>query len=413
MHMYKGFRAFTFTHKHCNIRDISRYVIQDHDQDAIAVKLAELKERFSLDEVLYLATCNRVMYLFHIDESIQCPDISEWVRFINPNLQPEEMTEASIKSEYYEGSEVIEHLFEVSASLDSLVVGEREIFRQLREAYEFCTTRGLCGDNIRLLMKYTVQAAKDVYSNTGIGERALSVVALAIQKMQKTQPDPKARILLVGAGQTNHLVSKFLIKYGFTNVQVFNRSVEKADRIASKFNTSGRGLDELLHYDNGFDILFVCTGSHDHIINEPILKLLRKGETGTKLVIDLAMPSNVSPEVKDDPTVQYVDIEELRQLAATNLDFRRSEVHKARHIIDKHLAQFRNAFHQRLIERAMKNVPSEIKAVRQKAVGEVFAKDMAALDENTRKLVENMLQYMEKKCISIPIKAAKNALVPH
>ena len=410
--MYKGFRAFTFTHKHCNIRDISRYVIQDHDQDAIAVKLVEMKERFSLDEVLYLATCNRVLYLFHLDEALQCPDISDWVRFINPNLQPEEMTEASIKSEYYEGTDVIEHLFEVSASLDSLVVGEREIFRQLREAYDFCSSQGLCGDNIRLLMKYTVQAAKDVYSNTGIGERALSVVALAIQKMQKMQPDPLARVLLVGAGQTNHLVSKFLLKYGFNNVQVFNRSVEKADRIASKFNTSGRGLDELLHYDNGFDILFVCTGSHDHIINEPMLKLLRKGETGSKLVIDLAMPSNVAPEVKDDPTVQYVDIEELRQLAATNLDFRRSEVHKARHIIDKHLAQFRNAFHQRLIERAMKNVPSEIKAVRQKAIGEVFAKDMAALDDNTRQLVENMLQYMEKKCISIPIKAAKSAIVP-
>lgn len=409
--MYKGFRAFTFTHKHCNIRDISRYVIQDHDQDAIAVKLAEIKERFSLDEVLYLATCNRVLYLFHVDESLPGPEISDWVRFINPNLKPEEMTEASLKSEYYEGSEVIEHLFEVSASLDSLVVGEREIFRQLREAYEFCATRGLCGDNIRLLMKYTVQAAKDVYSNTGIGERALSVVALAIQKMQKIQPDPSARVLLVGAGQTNHLVSKFLLKYGFTNVQVFNRSVEKADRIASKFDTSGRGLDELLHYDKGFDILFVCTGSHDHIINEPMLKLLRMGETGTKLVIDLAMPSNVAPEVKNDPTVQYVDIEELRQLAATNLDFRRSEVHKARHIIDKHLTQFRNAFHQRLIERAMKNVPSEIKAIRQKAVGEVFAKDMASLDDNTRQLVENMLHYMEKKCISIPIKAAKSAIL--
>lgn len=409
--MYKGFRAFTFTHKHCNIRDISRYVIQDHDQDAIAVKLAEMKEHFSLDEVLYLATCNRVLYLFHIDDSLQGPEISDWVRFINPNLHTDEMTEASLKSEYYEGTDVIEHLFEVSASLDSLVVGEREIFRQLRESYDFCSARGLCGDNIRLLMKYTVQAAKDVYSNTGIGERALSVVALAIQKMQKIQPDPSARVILIGAGQTNHLVSKFLLKYGFNNVQVFNRSIEKADRIASKFNTAGRGLDELLHYDNGFDILFVCTGSHDHIINEPMLKLLRKGETGTKLVIDLAMPSNVAPEVKDDPTVQYVDIEELRQLAVTNLDFRRSEVHKARHIIDKHLAQFRKAYHQRLIERAMKNVPSEIKAVRQKAIGEVFAKDMATLDESTRQLVENMLQYMEKKCISIPIKAAKSAIL--
>jgi glutamyl-tRNA reductase len=409
--MYKGFRAYTFTHKHCNIRDISRYVIQDHDQDAIAMKLAAMKEHFMLDEVLYLATCNRVLYLFHQDESQPTPDISDWVTFINPNLSPEEMTEASIKAEYYEGSDVIEHIFEVSASLDSLVVGEREIFRQLREAYDFCTSRGLCGDNVRLLMKFTVQAAKDVYSNTGIGERALSVVALAIQKMQKTMPDTAARILLVGAGQTNHLVSKFLIKYGFTNVQVFNRSIEKADRIASKFSTSGRGLDELLHYEDGFDILFVCTGSHDHIINEPVLKLLRNGEQDLKLIIDLAMPSNVAPEVQHDPNVQYIDIEELRQLAATNLDYRRSEVHKARQIIDKHLTLFRHAFHQRLIERAMKNVPSEIKAIRQKAIGEVFAKDMAALDENTRKLVENMLHYMEKKCISIPIKAAKSAIV--
>lgn len=407
--MYKGFKIITFTHKHCNIRDISKYVVQEAGELSLDKKLAELKDHFQIQELLYLATCNRVMYFFYQDEKFDMPDVSALLYLINPNLHDNELEKAASRAEIFEGADVLEHLFEVASSLDSLVIGEREIFRQLKDAYTYCAENKLTGDNIRLVMKYTIQAGKDVYANTAIGEKPLSIVALAIQKMQEISPPKNARILMIGAGQTNLLFAKFLSKYGFENVTVFNRTLERAIKITEKFNGKSLAytLDQLDAYKQGFDVMIVCTGAHEAIIHSSNFTHLLAGEKDEKLVIDLAMPSNVSNDVQTMNEVNYIDIEQLRNLASINLEFRRTEVTKARKILDKHLIKFRQTYHQRMIERAMKHVPEEIKAIRHKAVSEVFAKELASMDNHTRLTVENMLEYMEKKCISVPIKAAK------
>lgn len=405
--MHQELKIITFTHKHCNIRDISKYVIPSDENSVKAEILQRIKAEFQLNELLYLSTCNRVMFLFYQDKMYATPEIDQWLRVINPTITEKDLKEADLKSEIYLGEEAVEHLFELASSLDSLVVGEREIFRQLRDAFEFSREHKLSGDSIRLLMRFTIQAAKDVFTNTGIGEKALSVVALAMQKMMALKHHKNAKILLVGAGQTNHLVSKFLLKYDFSNVVVFNRSIEKASFIAQKFGQQGKQLDELLHYNGGFDIIVVCTASHDHIINAPLLKLLRQGDNGRKLIIDLAMPSNVAPEVKDEANIDYIDIEQLRHLADENLEFRRTEVSKARIILTEHIHNYQSALQQRRIEKAMQSVPMEIKSIREKAMTEVFVKDLDNMDAVTRAKVEEMMTYMEKKCISIPIKAAK------
>ena len=407
MYMNQELKILTFTHKHCNIRDISKYVIQSDVESAKVDILNRLKAEFHIDEIMYLSTCNRVMYLIYQHKLSPTPDMRRWIHYINPTIAEQDLNEADIKSEVYTGQEAIEHVFELSSSLDSLVVGEREIFRQLRDAYDWSREQQLCGDNTRLLMRFAIQAAKDVFTNTGIGERALSVVALAIQKMMALKPKKNARILLVGAGQTNHLVSKFLLKYQFDNVEVFNRSIEKANAIAEKFGRKGQSLSDLLHFTGGFDIIFVCTASHEHIINEPLLKLLRNGDTSDKLVIDLAIPSNVAPEVKDRSDITYIDIDQLRHLASENLEFRRAEVSKARILLAGHIDTYQSALQQRKIEKAMQSVPQAIKSIREKAISEVFAKDLDNMDAATRAKVEEMMAYMEKKCISIPIKAAK------
>jgi len=86
-------------------------------------------------------------------------------------------------ADYHQGAECIKHIFEVASSLQSLVIGEREIFRQFREAYEMSRQFGLTGDNLRLLERFTVNAAKDVYTSTKIGEKPVSVVSLALQSL--------------------------------------------------------------------------------------------------------------------------------------------------------------------------------------------------------------------------------------
>lgn len=409
--MYKGFRILTFTHRHHNLRDISRFMIQADSSESLKERMCSIRQLMQIDELMYLSTCNRVMYLFYISEEAPAFDILKFLQTINPSFQGDVMGQDVKAAQYFEGQEAINHLLEVASSLDSMIIGEREIFRQIRESYDQAKAWNLAGDNLRLLMKLTVQAAKDVYTNTGIGNKPVSVVSLSIQQLLQKQPSKDARILLIGGGQTNLLVSKFLVRHGYFQVEVFNRTPSRAQGIAQKFNRAARSLTDLLTYDGGFDVVFICTGSLQPLLTRDLFDQLSGGDLHRRLIIDLSVPANVSSEVRDFEGVDYVDVEHLRQIADQNLGFRREEIGKARQIIRKHVASFRQIFHQRLIERAMSEVPSEIKAMRQKAVEEVFRKDLESMDPRTREVVDSILSYMEKKCISIPIKAVKQIML--
>ncbi|MEO1628706.1 MAG: glutamyl-tRNA reductase, partial [Bacteroidota bacterium] len=332
---------------------------------------------------------------------------SDFVQYVNPSLPEDSVSDLVSKLYHHKGAKAINHLFEVSASIDSMVVGEREILRQVREAYQQSLAWNLTGDNLRIAMQQVVQAAKEVYAQTKIGEKPVSVVSLAIQELLKAKVSRDARVLMVGAGQTNNLVGKFLVKHGFSNVTVYNRSLDRALELAGKFDGEGLPLTLLPEHKSGFDCLIVCTGATTAIIQPELYRQLLAGETDRKLVIDLAIPNNVAKEVVAQFDFQYIEIEGLRHLADQNIDFRLNEVDKAREILELHLQQFAKAFEERRIELAMRNVPVEIKAVKAHAMNKVFKKDIESLDDDTRDLLERMMDYMERQCISIPMRAAK------
>ncbi|MEM9990162.1 MAG: glutamyl-tRNA reductase, partial [Bacteroidota bacterium] len=249
-----------------------------------------------------------------------------------------------------------------------------------------------------------------VYSNTRIGEKPVSIVSLAIQQLRAAKLPKDARILLVGAGQTNALVGKFLKKYQYTNITVFNRTLERAEQLAEQIGGKSYRLSELNRYDEGFDCLVVCTGATKAIITPDIYAHLLQSCTASKLVIDLSIPNNVHKDTVQQHNMQYVEIENLRQCAKKNLAFRAEEVQRAKLLVDSALQEFPKLYHQRQITRAMRAVPAEIKAVKAHALNNVFKKEVEELDDNTRLLLERMLNYMEKKCISIPMKAAKEMI---
>ena len=405
--MLDKYKIITVTHKRVNLKEIGRYAIHASDSASLEVRLNELKEQFHFGEIMYLSTCNRIMYFFTDDRELDAAFTYEFFKHINPTLSDEELSVAQEQSMQLQGMDALAHLYDVSASIDSLVIGERQILGQLREAYDQCRRWGLTGDNIRMAMDHAVISAKNVYSNTRIGEKPVSIVSLAIQKLLRTNLSKEARLLLIGAGQTNQLVGKFLAKSGFSNVTVFNRTLSKAEQIAELVTGKAQPLADLESYDQGFDGIIVCTGSSKPILDAALYEQLLAGETDRKVVIDLAIPHNTSQDVVDRFNVNYIEIEGLRNLAKENMAFREKEVGRARELLSDLLAEFPVLYKQRQVEIAMRAVPTEIKAVKSRAMNEVFRKDLESLDDNTRELVERMLSYMEKKCIGIPMKAAR------
>jgi glutamyl-tRNA reductase len=406
------YKAITITHKTSNLKEIGDYVVMEHN-DNLQELLHKLKLKFGLSELLYLSTCNRILYLFTTPKKINRAFTKRFLSAINPIFQ-DSNSDKRIDEEVltFQGIKAVNHLYEVAASVDSLVVGEREILRQLREAYKQCQDWQLTSDNLRLLMRYVVTGAKKVYAQTRIGEKPISVVSLAVQKMLASKFPRRSRVLLVGAGQTNNLVSKFLAKYDYQNVTVFNRTFEKAEKLAARYS-NGRAfnLDELAHYSEGFDIIIACTGSVKPLITNELYTNLLSGDTAHKMVIDLSVPNNVDRRIGEIHDVNYIEIEDIRQMAKVNLAFREREVTNAKAIIEEELIEFDVQFQYRQIELTMRNIPVQIKEVKTKAMTEVFKKELEGLDESTIDLMNRMLTYMEKKCISIPMKMAKEIVL--
>lgn len=403
--MLDGYHILTVTHRDADLSRLRHYIVPG-EGDALRGRLERLKATFQLAELMYVATCNRVMYLFHTDQTIDERFLHRFFEQINPRLDAEGYT----RVRHYAGLEAVRHFFRVAASIESMVVGEREILRQLRQAYARCKAWRLTGDALRLLERFGVVAAKDVYAHTHIGEKPVSVVSLAVQQIRHHHLPLTARILMIGAGQTNTLAGKLLHKHGYCHIVVANRTRARAQVLADKIGGRALALEELPHWKEGFDCLIVCTSATEPIVTSELYARLLRGEKGQKLVVDLAIPHNVDEAVSRHPDVVWIEIEGLRRLAAENLAFRQREVARAEELLEKHVEQFPKVCRQRELERAMGRIPQEVRAVKRKALEQVFRKELLQLEEGERALVLRVLDYMEKKCIAIPMRLAREVM---
>lgn len=399
-----------FTHKHFYLDDLGKLVIEKHD---LPVKLGRILTipSFGVEEIFYLATCNRVEFIMNTPDGFSTQQAQELISCFYSEFAPIQLSNLFQYAKIYRGEEAVRHLFQVSCSMDSMVVGEREISRQLRQAYDDCREIGTTGDFLRLVMKQAVITSKEVYTETRIAAKPISVASLAIRKLEEYQLDSNASIILVGAGETNTLVAKYLKKAGYKNFNVYNRTLEKAQLLANYLGGRAYPLSSLGRHEGTISVIISCTSSPDPVITQNVLDSLALQKDFPTVIIDLAVPNDVASEVKCNENVAYIDIELLKQEVEKNLEFRESELEKAQVIIEKGIDSLAEMNRIRNVERALSAFPEQVKKIKKRTIEEVFSKEMSQVDDNTRELIDKMLSYMEKKCISVPIKVAKDVLL--
>jgi glutamyl-tRNA reductase len=312
---------------------------------------------------------------------------------------------------FYEDKDALEHLLRTSCSLESLIVGEKEILPQLRKAYEDCKEAGLTGDCLRMFMSCIVKTAKEVYTHTNISKNPISVVSLAYRKLKDLKLCSNARVLIIGAGETNRNISKYLQKHKFSNFAVFNRTLSKAQQLADDLNGEAFTIDALKDYNKGFDAIVTCTSAVEPIITAEIYASLLNGETDKKTIVDLAVPNDTAPEVLEQFPVNFIEVHSLNEVAKKNLQERYQELVHAEAIIEQNIAEFITMLKQRRIELAMRQVPEKIKEIRNTAINTVFAEEVQGMDQQSREVLEKVINYMEKKYISVPMIMAKDILI--
>lgn len=399
-----SFKIIALTHKNLALEDIGKLHLDERQQEPV---LGALKINFGIGELMFLSTCNRVEFILKTDIALTPEFLQRFFSFYNSAFDKKFIDHLIANALVAEAEAALEHLFKVASSVDSLVVGEREIITQVRKAYEHCNLLGLTGDTIRLAIKQTIETAKDVYTHTDIAKNPVSVVSLAYRKLRDLGIKNDARFIVIGAGETNSTMAKYLKKHQFANFAVFNRTISKAEILAKELGGQAFPLEELKNYNKGFDVIVACTGSSEAIITKDIYTSLIAGDNSRKVVIDLAIPNDLDADIPNHYDVNLIAVNNLRDIAKENLAQREKELFKCQDIIEARIEEFKLLLKERRVEVAFSEIPRQVKAIKETAMNEVFAKDINNMDEQSREVLDKVLSYMEKKYNAVTMKTAK------
>lgn len=397
-----------FTHRNLPVSEIGDLHIEPENQEA---RLSALKAEFCLEELMFLSTCNRVEFAFTSVQNVDYPFLLKFFSFLYPSFDSAKKEKFAENADVFKGIDAVEHQLAVASSVDSMIVGEREIITQVRNAFENCRKMNLTGDLIRIMNRHTIETAKKVYTETSIAKRPVSVVSLAYHRLRDINAPMNSRILIVGAGVTNVNMSRFLRKHGFNNFHVFNRTLAKAKSLAKDLKGEAHSLKELEDFDKGFDIIITCTGSEGHIITPDIYAQLLQGETDRKVVIDIAIPQDLSPKIIHKHSVTHISVDLLQKISNENLKARSKEIKHVEEIISEAIFEFKLIYKSRAVEIAMREVPNKVKEIKATAMNEVFKTELEGLDDSSKEVLEQIVGYMEKKYISMPMLMAKEILL--
>ncbi len=380
------------------------------EQDAVQHRFQVVKERLHIDEIMFLSTCNRVEFFLVTNELVSEAFLLDFFTALYPEFESEQVHFFAENAFVYSKMEAVNHALRVAASIDSLVIGEREIITQVRQAYEQSRDLGLSGDTLRILFRHTIETAKRVYTETKISQKPVSVVSIAYQRLVGMDAPKNARVLAIGAGVTNTAMLRFLKKHGMSDFVIFNRTLEKAVALAEELGGKAYPLSELQAYKGGFDILVSCTGSEEVIIDENLYGQLLNGDTNPKITIDLALPNDISEHVHTTFPTRSISIEVLQRISDSHLAERSQEVMHVEQILEEANNEFRNIAKLRAIEIAMRPVPQMVKDIRAAAFNEIFKNELDQLDPSSMEILEKVVGYMEKKYMSMPMIMAKEIM---
>ena len=419
-------RVVALTHQRMPLEAVGRFHLDAADMRAAGLRL---QDGGLARECFFITTCNRAELVL-VAKDLRPLPIEDLLLAWKPDLDPAELEHAVRAAVVFEGDEAVRHLMGVASSLESLVMGEREILAQVRDQYQHCKLLGLTGDQLRLLMKQVVVTAKRVYTETAIATRPVSVVSLAYRALRDHGVKKDARFLIIGAGKTCADMCRYLSKHGFKDLHIFNRTFSKAEALVKEVGGEAYPLDTLVAFDEGFDAIISGIGRGTPIVDRELFSALHsshphRGRVGDGvhstspalggregvLLVDLALPHDITTDCMGDVPAHLIRLEDLQAKAEENKAGRQQEIGACAVIIEEGVQEFRAMASERHVERAMSSVPEEVKALRERAVNEVFAKDIATLDERSREVLTAVLDHMERKYISVPMKLAKRIIL--
>ncbi len=289
-------------------------------------------------EALLLTTCNRVEVYVAGDRDFATNEIADALRADKRAVLAEDL------GTFYrhEGEACAQHLFRVTAGLDSMVVGETEILGQTKRAYEHARGSGEAGACLHRLFQRAFRVAKQVRTKTEITRGSVSVGSVAVELAEKIFGDLRGRkVLVLGAGETSEKTLRALAGRGVSDLRVSNRTPARAEELAEELEGVAVPFTHWLEQCREIDILISSTAAERHLLTPEVLTpVICERWDRPLFIIDIAVPRDVAPEVNKLDGVYLYDIDSLQAIANETLKLRRQQCAVAEAIIEEHVADF-------------------------------------------------------------------------
>ncbi len=318
--------ALGINHKTASV-DLREKIAFDGEQ--LSAGLAHARATLPLQEVAILSTCNRTE--FYLVGQIQSQQLLAWLAQ-QRQLDPDRLHPVSY---VWQGEEALRHMMRVASGLDSMILGEPQILGQMKTAYQQAQQAGTLGGELDRVFQNVFACAKQVRTETQIGAHPVSVGYAAVSLARRIFSDlKKTRALLVGAGETIRLVALHLREQGVSDLIVANRTLARATELATEIHGRAVTLQDIPDVLGMVDLVITSTASPLPLIGKGMVeKAQQKRRYQPMLMVDIAVPRDVEPEVADIDHVYLYSVDDLMHVIEDNRKARVDAAGEAEHII--------------------------------------------------------------------------------
>ena len=375
------------------------------NNNSVSNALSLFSQKYPSSEAVILSTCNRVeMYASSASDAVKLEDILSFLA----EFHKIEKGEFSQYMYHYKDDRAVMHLFHVSSSIDSMVIGESQILSQVKEAYTLASMEQSTGKILNQLFQQALNISKTIHTNTSIGQGKVSISSVAVEFAEKIFQDFAGKmVLVVGAGEMCELLLKHLYEEGARTIIVANRTFERAQAIADAFQGEAIKYELLGDYLSKADIIITSTSAPHYVIHSDQVKDAIKHRRGNPMfLIDIAVPRDIEPSVGNIDNVYLYNIDDLQSVVNQNLDDRTREIEKCRAIIEKEVEHFMAKLEQIKIEPAITLLRNSFHTIGKDELSRLKPKLRNINDEEWNQVVYTMERTLNK-LLHHPAKIAK------
>lgn len=362
--------------------------------------LDRLADYSGLEERLILSTCNRVEVYSAVEDYEQGLDAIH--RFF---LESRDIGAEELNAHLYvhREDEATRHLFTVASSLDSMVVGEPQILGQVKEAYRVAQSSGHAGKALTNLFSRAFRVAKKIREQTPIGESPVSVSSVAVDLAKRIFGSLAGKnVLLLGAGEMGEAAARHLKASGADNLHVANRTLARAQELASKLGGLALSFDNLEQALIDADVVITSTAAQGFILDKPtVAAALERRRDEPVFLIDIAVPRNVAPEVNDLEDAYLYDVDDLQSVAADNLRGREEVARDAREILESEVRTYLGRQKAEELRHTFAAIRFFAESMRREEVEKTVYR-LPELDEDGREALDAMTKALVNKLLHHP-----------